>query len=150
VLLRSLGALLDREFIYQWEDYDGVYNGALMHLSRGGRFARELIAGVLELEPGDFNWGRDNLSRAVNRGCPITVFPAAFFDTAWQAKERFVAFKKTREDPNQYEGAFAWHWHNQWDASIEPGSKFQAVEAAIEQRLATLGVMEPTVAVGAR
>jgi hypothetical protein len=151
VLLRNLGALLDREFIYQWEDYDGVYNGALMHLNRTGRFASELIRGVLNLKPGSFSWGRDNLGRAVALGCPIAIFPAAFFDTDWQAEEQFVAFKKTGSSANLHEGAFAWHWHNQWDAPIEDGSKFEVLERAIDRRLALRGLIDPvTVGAGTR
>jgi hypothetical protein len=142
VLLRNLGALLGREFIYQWEDFDGVYNGALMHLRPGSRFARELIDGVLELKPANFAWGRDNLGRAVARGCPIAVFPSAFFDTDWLAEERFVAFRKTQSSANLHEGAFAWHWHNQWDAAIEDGSKFQLLEEEIDKRLAARGLLE--------
>ena len=141
VLLRNLGPLLDREFIYQWEDWDDGYNGALMHLQTGSRFARELIDGITELRAGDFAWGRDNLMRAVRRGCPIAVFPAAFFDTDWQAEERFVAFKKTRSSVNLHHGAFAWHWHNQWDAVVEDGSKFQLFEQLIEHRLAGAGMV---------
>jgi hypothetical protein len=144
VLLRNLGALLDREFVYQWEDFDGRYNGALMHLHRGSRFARELIAGVLELKPGEFNWGRENLARAINRGCPIAVFPAAFFDTDWQANKRFIAFAREPSGPRLHEGAFAWHWHNQWDAAIEDGSKFQVFETLIHHRLAMRGLIDST------
>ena len=68
VLLRSLGALLDQEFIYQWERFDDMYNGAIMHLRKGSAFARELIAGVMAIPPGEFNWGRENLRRAIERG----------------------------------------------------------------------------------
>ncbi len=143
VLLRNLGPLLDREFIYQWEDLDGLYNGALMHLHRRSQFARELIDGVLALRPGNFRWGRDNLARAVARGCQIAVLPAAFFDTDWQAERRFVAFRRTPSSANLHEGAFAWHWHNQWDTPIEAGSKFQLLEAQIDRRLAARGLIDP-------
>jgi hypothetical protein len=139
VLLRSLGALLDQEFIYQWDVYDGVYNGAIMHLRRQSAFARELIDGVLALAPGEFNWGRENLHRAVTRGLPITVFPAPFFNTEWHADPKFKPFRKTPASTNMYDGAFAWHWHNRWDDRIEPGSKFQLLEARMDARLAALG-----------
>jgi hypothetical protein len=26
-----------------------------------------------------------------------------------------------------FEGAYAWHWHNKWDAIIEEGSKFRVI-----------------------
>jgi hypothetical protein len=38
-----------------------------------------------------------------------------------------------------YDGAFAWHWHNRWDDAIEPGSKFQILEAAIDAALVNRG-----------
>lgn len=146
VLLRSLGPLLDTEFIYQWEDYDGVYNGALMYLCAGSRFGRELIDGVLEIPPANFAWGRDNLVRAVSRGCPITIYPAAFFDAEWQAEQKFVGFKATPSGADLYDGAFAWHWHNQWDAAIEPGSRFERYETLIDRRLVELGILDAAAA----
>jgi hypothetical protein len=139
VLLRSLGALLDQEFIYQWDNFDGVYNGAIMHLHRHSAFARELIAGIVELPAGDCNWGRENLRRAIDRGVPITVFPSPFFDTEWQADPAFEPFRRTAASANMYDGAFAWHWHNRWDDPIEPGSKFQLLEARVDARLRALG-----------
>jgi len=139
VLLRNIGALLEQEFIYQWDKYDGVYNGAIMHLRKESPFARELISGVMDLPPGNFNWGRDNLRRAIDRGLPITVFPSTFFNTEWQADPKFEPFRKTAASANMYDGAFAWHWHNRWDDRIQPGCKFQLLEARIDAQLAAMG-----------
>jgi hypothetical protein len=150
VLLRSLGALLGQEFIYQWEDCDGVYNGALMHLWKGSDFARELIAGVMAIPPGEFNWGKDNLRRAVDLGRGVTVFPSPFFDTEWQADPKFKPFVNTPNSANFYDGAFAWHWHNRWDAPIQNGSKFQRLEARVEQRLLEMGILTAPAADGSR
>lgn len=135
VLLRSLGVLLDQEFIYQWDRYDHDYNGALMHLRKGSAFARDLVDGVLDIAPGNSNWGRANLRRAVDRGRRITIFPSPFFDTEWQADPAFEPFRRSDASRNLYEGAFAWHWHNRWDDRIEPGCKFQLLEASIDARL---------------
>src|SRR5207249_5952553 len=63
VLLRNLGVLLDQEFLYQWDRSDDLYAPALMRLRRRSEFARELIQGVLELPPGKYNWGRENVRR---------------------------------------------------------------------------------------
>ena len=139
VLLRSLGALLSQEFVYQWENYDGAYNGALMHLWKGSDFARELIHGIIEILPGDSNWGRANFRRAFDRGVRITVFPSSFFDTEWQADLHFEPFKKTPGSAALYDGAFAWHWHNRWDQPIQAGSKFQRLEARTDQKLIQMG-----------
>jgi len=139
VLLRSLGVFLDQEFIYQWDNFDDAYNGALMHLRKGSDFAGELIVGVMAIPPGKSNWGRANLARAIECGLPITVFPSPFFDTEWQADPKFEAFRKTAGSSNLYDGAFAWHWHNRWDDRIQPGSKFQLLEARIDEKLAAMG-----------
>jgi hypothetical protein len=141
VLLRSLGVLLDQEFVYQWDRFDGVYNNALMHVRKRGDFARELINGVIAIPPGRFNWGRENLRRAIDRGCAVTVFPSPFFNTEWQADPRFKPFEKTPNSANLYDGAFAWHWHNRWDEPIQEGSKFQRLEARIERKLLEMGVL---------
>ena len=142
VLLRTLGPLLDREFVYQWEDRDDEYNGAVMHVTRGGRFARELIDGVIELRAGNFAWGRDNLRRALTRGCDVAAWPCAFFDAEWQEHHAFSGFKRAKPPLDPYDGAFAWHWHNQWDARVEDGSRFHQVEARTHDRLVELGLLD--------
>ena len=139
VLLRSLGALLDQEFIYQWEDFDDLTNGALMHLRRGGDFARELLVGCMTIPPSDFAWNRENYKRAIDRGLRMTVFPSAFFDTDWVATSDFKPFVKTPDSANLFDGAFAWHWHNRWDEPIHEGSKFQLLEARIDETLRRAG-----------
>ena len=139
VLLRSLGALLDQEFVYQWQSFDGMYNGALMHLRERSDFARELIAGVMAIQPGQFNWGRENLKRAIERGVGITVFPCPFFNPEWVADPGFEPFRSTPGSDQFYEGSFAWHWHNRWDDPIAAGSKFQRLEARIDAQLTRLG-----------
>src|SRR4029077_2042583 len=100
----------------------------------------ELVQGLIEIPPGKYNWGRENMRRAIERGKPITVFPSPFFNTEWQADPKFEPFKKTPQSANLYEGAFAWHWHNRWEQPIEPGSKFQLLESRIDAQLAGMGV----------
>ncbi len=139
VLLRSIGALLDQEFVYQWEHYENWQNGAIMHAHKGSALTRALIDGVIELPPGNFNWGRENLQRAARRGVAVTVFPSAFFDTEWTADHAFQPFRRTPASRELYDGAFAWHWHNKWDEAIEPGSKFEILEAAMDDRLMKRG-----------
>jgi hypothetical protein len=143
VLLRSLGALLDREFVYQWDDFDHEYNGALMHLTKHSRFARELICGIIEIPPGKSNWGRANFRRAFDRGVVVDVFPSPFFDTDWQADPTFEqSFRPFAPgaDVDLYRGAFAWHWHNHWDDEIEQGSKFERFEKRIDEMLRERGL----------
>ncbi|MFI5179377.1 MAG: glycosyltransferase [Vicinamibacterales bacterium] len=140
VLLRSLGVFLDQEFVYQWDKYDDLYAPALMRLRAGGEFAAELVRGLLEIPPGKYNWGRENVKRAIGLGRSISVFPSPFFNTEWQADPAFEPFKRTPASANLYEGAFAWHWHNKWDDPIEPGCKFERLESIVDAKLAALGL----------
>ena len=107
VLLRGLGVFLDQEFLYQWDHFDNMYAPALMRLRQGSEFARELVDGLIAIPPGKYNWGRENVRRAIERGKSITVFPSPFFNTEWQADPKFEPFRKTPQSVNLYEGAFA-------------------------------------------
>jgi hypothetical protein len=140
VLLRSLGVFLDQEFLYQWQHFDDMYAPALLRLRRESEFAGELVQGLLEIPPGKYNWGRENMRRAIDRGRSITVLPSPFFNTEWQADPAFEPFRKTPQSANLYDGAFAWHWHNRWEQPIEPGSKFQLLEARIDEMLKAIGL----------
>ena len=111
-----------------------------MRLYKGSAFARALLDGVVGIKPGKYNWGRENVKRAIAGGHSITVFPSPFFNTEWQADPAFEPFKCTPQSTNLYEGAFAWHWHNRWEQPIEPGSKFQLLESRIDAQLAGMGV----------
>jgi hypothetical protein len=141
VLLRSLGVFLDQEFVYQWDNFDDQYAPALMHLRRGGGFVRALVEGVIDLPAGKYNWGRENLGRAMRRGRRVSVLPSAFFNTEWQADPDHEPFKRTPASSNFYDGAFAWHWHNRWDERIEEGSKFDLLDKAMDARLETAGLL---------
>jgi hypothetical protein len=140
VLLRSLGVFLDQEFVYQWDAFDDKYAPALMHLRQGGAFASELVDGLIQLKPGKYNWGRENVARAMQRGIRVSVMPSAFFNTEWQADPGFEPFKRTAQSANLYDGAFAWHWHNRWDERIEEGSKFDLLDKLMDARLEAAGL----------
>lgn len=141
VLLRSLGVFLDQEFVYQWDRFLDMYAPALMRLRQGSVFARALVDGLIAIPPGKYNWGRENVKRAIGLGHRITVFPSPFFNTEWQAIPNFEPFKKMSYSAELFDGAFAWHWHNKWDEPIEPGCKFDLLEQRIDRRLAELGLV---------
>jgi hypothetical protein len=139
--------LADRPELYRQQDRRVWRDGDLFRIlalhNFGGVYVdmdMELIAGVMALPPGQFNWGRENLRRAVGRGRAITVFPSPFFNTEWQADPRFKPFENTPNSANMYDGAFAWHWHNRWDEPIQEGSKFQRLEARIDRKLLESGL----------
>jgi hypothetical protein len=146
VLLRSLGVLLDQQFVYQWDRFDDLYAPALMRLYRGSAFARALVDGLIAIKPGKYNWGRENVKRAIGLGHSIAVFPSPFFNTEWQADPSFEPFKRTPASGELYDGAFAWHWHNKWDDPIEPGCKFERLETIVDAKLHDLGVLPASAA----
>ena len=141
VLLRSLGVFLDQEFVYQWDAFDDLYAPALMRLRKGSAFARALVDGVVAIPPGKYNWGRENVKRAIEAGHQITVFPSPFFNTEWQADPAFQPFRRTAASGELYDGAFAWHWHNKWDEPIEPGCKFERLERIVDAKLEASGLL---------
>ena len=149
VLLRSLGVFLDQEFVYQWDAFDDRYAPALMRLRKGSAFACALLDGVIAIRPGKYNWGRENVKRAIGRGQPNAVFPSPFFNTEWQADPSFEPFRNTPASGELYDGAFAWHWHNRWDDPIEPGCKFERLERIVDAKLTALGI-QPADAVARR
>jgi len=100
VLLRSLGVFLDREFLYQWQDFDDRYAPAILHLHQGSAFAKELVRGVIAIRAGKYNWGRENVRRAFALGRTIAVYPSPFFNTEWQADPAFEPFKNTPASAN--------------------------------------------------
>src|SRR4029078_3781138 len=82
----------------------------------------------------------ENVRRAFAEGHAVAVYPSPFFNTEWQADPEFEPFQCTPARAHLYEGALAWHWHNKWDDPIEPGCKFERLEAIIDARLPAPGV----------
>ena len=76
---------------------------------------------------------------------PLLVLPCAWFDPRWLEVESgagsFSAFFSDVGDGNTvtlesfYPGAFAYHWHNQWDSPDGERSPFAMLAAQIDQRL---------------
>lgn len=144
VFMRSFGSLFGAEFMYKWSFQKTLISSAVMYLRKGSPLSTELLRGILELKPGGTHWGCQNNMRAFAK-IPFRLFPAAFFNPEWQIQKTpeeqaaipnfLEPFKVNDYTTNMYEGSFVWHWHNRWDADIEPGCKFELLEKQIDERL---------------
>jgi hypothetical protein len=124
VLLRDFSPLLDTEFVYQWGNSLSMVNNAVMYCEKNSEFILELLSKLIITKPLKNNscWGTHLISDIAMRRSDIAIFPSAFFNTEWQLGISGSGLE--RHGPNEmYDGAFAWHWHNQWGFPIEPNSK---------------------------
>jgi hypothetical protein len=131
LVLRDMSPLNHIEFLYQWgtsganpsEPYIRM-NGAIMRLNARSDLSLEFLELLINTPPrtNSFCWGGDMYSRTKRNR--VLCLPGIWFDSEW-------GFEGTASNPfgavdtvNLFEGAYAWHWHNKWDAVIENGSKF--------------------------
>jgi len=141
VLLRDLSPLLDNEFMYQWGTELDKINGAIMRMFAGSDLATQCLEWILRIQGGQLSthWGSELYSFVRQSNKDWTIFPCAFFNTEWQVginmAESGHPFKKSADSNKLFEGAFAWHWHNKWDAEIEEGSKFSILEHDINNKM---------------
>lgn len=164
LLLRDLGRLRDDpllggELCYQWSARPYA-NTAVLRLDRGSPVARRLLERCVERE--------DPRPPAILRfdsgdELDLLVLPCAFFDPLWLHHDghdlyagaplrRFGDFfrpfgvrhrrrREIRSYRDFFPGAFAYHWHNLWDARERRRSYFGLFEAELDALLrARLGV----------
>lgn len=145
LVLRDMAPLNDLEFLYQWgtsgfSDFepDITMNGAVMRLSAGSVVSQEFLRILAQTPPvkDSFIWGNKLYSRLKQN--KILALPGMWFNSEW-------GFENTQMDPfnnigpvNLFPGAFAWHWHNRWDAPIHIGSKFAVLEQDINNKFKSL------------
>lgn len=136
ITIRSFSPLFWADFLYQWgssgtteAEPNLLMNGAIMSFRRRSENVKRMLYGLVETTPtpNTFSWGRDLYGRY--RTPETRVLPCAWFNTEWGLAWDMQPFKKNKYSNHLFEGCFTWHWHNQWDAEIEEGSKFQILES---------------------
>jgi hypothetical protein len=146
VVLRDFEPILPYEFMYQWGS-TGTHsgepelrqNGAIMRLKAYSQLCHDLL-NELARTPADPNstcWGTDLYRKVREKNKDWQVFPCAWFNTEWGLGRSIQPFRKDFEGNKSaelFDGAFTWHWHNKWAEPIEEGSKFQILEAMIEEK----------------
>jgi hypothetical protein len=156
MLLRDLGELFQQpfmteEFCYRWSAHLPYANTAVLALSRGSESAREILLRCVETgtcHPPEILAfeGADRID--------LTVLPCPFFDPLWphaDGKGRLERapfdgfdgfFRKFgwrfRPGPDAntfrdfFPGAFAFHWHNLWDAPEHERSYFGGFDRELD------------------
>jgi len=157
VFLRDFSPILDQEFMYKWSFQEEMINGAVMRMFKGSKLSKDLLKEIAkgEVYSGTVNWSTVLYQKVRSYNKDWTVFPCAFFNTEWQIKlteeqknndpeyrelVNFILypFKKTEWSSKlMYEGVFSWHWHNNWNAEIEIGSKWQILEDKFNNEIKT-------------
>lgn len=131
LVLRDMSPLNHLEFLYQWgtsganpTEPDVRMNNAIMRLNARSDLSLEFLELLINTHPrrNSFCWGGDMYSR-VNRN-RVLCLPGIWFDSEWGFEGASCNPFGAVNTVDLFEGAYAWHWHNKWDAVIEEGSKF--------------------------
>jgi hypothetical protein len=151
VLLRDLNPLTPYQFAYQWSasgveakikwaEWDTTVlnvNNAIVNIHRGSKLSLDLLNTLKHTRPQSQSncWGRDLLNRVIIGRDDCVVFPCAWFNTEWLYVDKpILSFSASYEAKDkEFDGAFTWHWHNQWGAEIEEHCKFYNLEQKIER-----------------
>jgi hypothetical protein len=147
MLLRDLRELLgdpfgSEELCYQWSDQPHA-NHAVLRLHQGGETAQAILERCVEKGSCD---PRAILRFDGNETLDMAVLPCAFFDPLWLHADgkdalegapfdgfdgffrrfgwRFRPARGVDSYRDFFPGAFAFHWHNQWDAAEHERSYF--------------------------
>ena len=134
LVLRSFLPLNDLEFLYQWgtSGFRGEQfrmNGAIMKLDKNSELSTEFLEILKTIPPSknSFIWGNEMYSKVQKK--EVLALPGVWFNSEWGFEDaKLNPFNKV-DKVELFDGAFAWHWHNQWDTNIEEGSKFQVIES---------------------
>lgn len=159
LFLRDLSPLVHTpgyrdEFCYHWSSHMPYGNNAVLRLRRHGETAfalqtRGLARGRLK--------SKDILTFSSNEDLDLLILPSVFFDPLWphadqQDRYRHAPFHRfadffrpfswrfrRRRDIRSYRdffpGAFAYHWHNCWNAPEVTNSYFGVFEAEVDAQL---------------
>jgi hypothetical protein len=148
MLLRDLGELFSQpfmteDFCYRWSAHLPYGNNAVLRFRQGSENAWKLMERAIEL--GTCN-PTEVLQSEGAEDVALTVLPCAFFDPLWPHFDNqcpldaapfdtfdgfFRKFSwRFRPGPDAdsyrefFPGAFAYHWHNQWEAREHERSYF--------------------------
>lgn len=153
VFLRDFSPLLNQEFMYKWSFQQDMINGAVMRLFKDSALSKDLIETMCDINPIEesTSWSTQLYQKVREKNKNWTIFPATFFNTEWQINiykfadkfedydemRNFIMYpmKKTRYSHEFYDGAFSWHWHNNWETEIEQGSKWQLLEEKFDNEI---------------
>ena len=149
LFLRDLRPLCNVDFCYQWSDRPWA-NTAVAHARRGSsNFSELLLRGrkIQSLHPArllDFAATKDSFD-------DLYVFPSFLFDPLWITNDRNKRCKRNHTVFDDFfthktavtlvdfcHASYAYHWHNRWERTIQPGTIIGQLCEEIEHKYETL------------
>lgn len=162
VMLRSFAPLLEQEFMYKWSWHPTLINSAVMRMNAKSELSSMILEIMTrtQIRPATACLSAELYSTLRETNKDWTVFPCGFFNTEWVYKftdeekrdhSNFELLKfirepmaKTSHSNEMYEGAFSWHWHNNWDTNVEVGSKWWLLEDKFDKLIYEKFGIKPT------
>ncbi len=146
--LKDFAPLLNQEFMYTWGLETAFISGGMIRIFKGSKLSVDILREISQINPrqNSADWSGYKVYPKVRQyNEDWTIFPCGFFNTEWQISNeevgdnaeyrRFISFpfQKTDYANELYDGVFSWHWHSQWDAEVEEGSKWQILEDKVNR-----------------
>ena len=144
--LRSLDPIFSRYtdeiIVYQWDNQNHPNGAVFISLNPESERLKSDILYIAERNRG---WGFQEAGLTFDLPMDYLVLPCSWFDPWWRTDNPYDGahfndfFKKTNETytfESFCEGAFTFHWHNQWGKEIEPESPFAQLSAIMDAGLA--------------
>jgi len=134
LLLRNLNPFLQQEWAYKWQVSKSI-NAATSHFKKGSDTSLSLIK-ELFITPMKHiaSFSMDLLTNVYNRDRSFSVFPCGFFDPCWLNGENDFFDNNSSFNMELYDGAFAVHLHNNWQATATSNCRFEKYERLIEEK----------------
>lgn len=112
--------------VYQWEEQPHPNNAIYISLNPFSDVLKKLIFYIRNFKK---DWGFRNAGLTYDLPVDLLVLPCSWFDAGWiKNPEQMVFtdfFKHTEKEynlDNFFQGAFCFHWHNQWNDKVETHS----------------------------
>ena len=128
--------------LYNWEYQKHPNNAIYISLEPYSEKMLNNIKYIISLNRG---WSFQQAMLTYNLPLDILVLPCSWFDPSWVKSPYNLkfnkAFNKTSKQytfDNFFNGAFCYHWHNQWDVKIDEDSPIYQLYQIIISNLSNL------------
>ena len=128
--------------IYQWEKQNYPNNAILISLQPKCVKMKNNINFIINRNKG---WGFKRAGLTYDSQLDMLVLPCSWFDSAWIENPIFIKkeqfnnfFKESNKQytfDNYFKGAYCYHWHNQWNMTIQENSIIKQLVQIIKKRL---------------
>jgi hypothetical protein len=124
--------------VYQWERQNYPNGAIYISLIPNSEKMKKNIEFIIQKNAG---WGFQEAKLTYDCQIDLFVLPCSWFDAGWiqnPCHYGFNIFKTTNQIytfDNFFNGAFCFHWHNQWNSPIEKNSIIDQLYQIINQNM---------------